>query len=221
MKADKDYILNMLSRIAEAIAETFGESCETLVHDMEKPGYPIAAIYNGHVSGRSVGDTTDIFGHDSYREGLGSYFKPGEDYINMMAVTPDGRKIKSTTVECNTEEWHYAIGINFDCTDIGNAADGLRKAVDMMERFLMTDRDLDKAVGEKISTSLEGVFIECMNEIGLPAAAMKKKDRVRLIGLLNERDAFSYQKSVSYVAEQLGVSRYTIYEYIRELEKED
>ena len=47
---------------------------------------------------------------------------------------------------------------------------------------------------------------------------MKKNDRVQLIALLMQRNAFSFQKSITYVAEQLQVSRYTIYKYCHEVE---
>ena len=34
---------------------------------------------------------------------------------------------------------------------------------------------------------------------------------------LRERNAFSYRKSVPYVAGRLGVSRYTVYKYLEEV----
>ena len=48
-------------------------------------------------------------------------------------------------------------------------------------------------------------------------AALSKKDRVKLIALLDQKNAFSYRKSVPYVAKRLGVSRYTVYKYLSEL----
>ena len=48
---------------------------------------------------------------------------------------------------------------------------------------------------------------------------MKKNDRLQLIALLIQRNAFSFQKSITYVAEQLNVSRYTIYKYCHEVEE--
>lgn len=51
-----------LDRTAKGIAQMFGSSCETLVHDMSVPDHPILSIYNGHVSGREVGSTMDIMG---------------------------------------------------------------------------------------------------------------------------------------------------------------
>lgn len=47
----KEQALDNLKRTARAIATTFGSTCETLIHDMSKPGYPILTIYNAQVSG--------------------------------------------------------------------------------------------------------------------------------------------------------------------------
>ena len=51
-------------------------------------------------------------------------------------------------------------------------------------------------------------------------------DRLRVIEYLKNMDAFSYRRAVPYVAAHLGVSRYTIYKYLDEVnakqqEKED
>ena len=48
----KDEAFEFLDRTARGIAEMFGTSCETLVHDMGNPKHPILSIYNGQVSGR-------------------------------------------------------------------------------------------------------------------------------------------------------------------------
>ena len=40
---------------------------------------------------------------------------------------------------------------------------------------------------------------------------------MRLVTMLEQRNAFSYRKSVPYVAKHLGVSRYTIYKYLGEI----
>ena len=58
----RDQAFEFLDRTARGIAEMFGSSCETLVHDMGVPTHPILSIYNGHVSGREVGSTMDIMG---------------------------------------------------------------------------------------------------------------------------------------------------------------
>ena len=51
---DREEAFEFLDRTARGIAEMFGSTCETLVHDMGDPSHPILSIYNGHVSGRTV-----------------------------------------------------------------------------------------------------------------------------------------------------------------------
>ena len=41
--------------------------------------------------------------------------------------------------------------------------------------------------------------------------------RDSIIAMLEQRNAFSFRKSVPYVAKHLGVSRYTVYKYLSEL----
>ena len=49
---------------------------------------------------------------------------------------------------------------------------------------------------------------------------MKKNDRIDLIRLLKEEHAFKYQKSVPFVSEKLGLSRYTIYNYLKSCDED-
>ena len=46
---------------------------------------------------------------------------------------------------------------------------------------------------------------------------MNNDDRLKMISLLEKRNAFSYRKSVPFVARNLGVSRYTVYKYLSEV----
>ena len=61
------------------------------------------------------------------------------------------------------------------------------------------------------------IELEKMNK---KIVGMNKNDRINLIRNLKHAGVFKIQKSVPYVAEQLGVSRYTIYNYLNEIEDE-
>ncbi len=206
----QEQVLDYLKRSAEAIALMFGPNCETLIHDMSKPGHPILAIYNGHVSGRSVGSTADIFGGDIYSEGSREHFKRNEDDINTLAVTKSGHHVKSTTIQYVGKGYHYAFGINYDY-------ECLAAALPALESLVQSDLDLDKVITENTGNQLDTIFADCVRLVGKPVDSMSKSDRIQMITLLNERGAFSFQKSVSYVAEQMHLSRYTIYKYLHEI----
>ena len=51
-------------------------------------------------------------------------------------------------------------------------------------------------------------------DIGGPLAELTREDKQRAVKLLNDRGAFRLRKSVEQVAEVLGVSRFTVYNYL-------
>lgn len=203
----REEALEFLDRTARGIAAMFGSSCETLIQDMAEPDHPILSIYNGHVSGRGVGSTLDVLGtglaldEDMYTA----------DLVNMAATTPDGRLIKSSTFHLMGEGYNLALGINFDYSALVYAN---RILVDLMN----AQADLRSALWqEEDSKQLSQLFGRCVDTVGKPVSTLTKKDRLRIIALLEQQNAFSYRKAVPYVAQHLGVSRYTVYKYLGEL----
>jgi predicted transcriptional regulator YheO len=184
----------------------FGPSCETLVHDMGVPSHPILSIYNGHVSGRSVGSTQDILGTSRELDQEATV----TDFVNLLATTPNGQQIKSSTFHMIGEDYNLALGINFDFTSLAFATRTLNGLVSAGD-------ELKKAMWQKCDDRLDELLESCLEVIGKPATALNKNERMRVISMLNERDAFSYRKSVPFVSQRLGVSRYTVYKYLSEL----
>ena len=206
---NREEAFEFLDRTARGIAEMFGSSCETLVHDMGVPTHPILSIYNGHVSGREVGSTMDIMGIGLTLDEQAAT----TDQVNLAAVTPDGRQTKSSTFHMIGEDYNLALGINFDYTSLVFAN---RILGDLMN----ARSDLRSALWQPDNAKqLADLFDQCVAEMGKPVEIMGKAERLRLISLLRRRSAFSYRKSVPYVAGRLSVSRYTVYKYLDEVEK--
>lgn len=51
-------------------------------------------------------------------------------------------------------------------------------------------------------------------ELGAPLPKLSREDKQRAVRLLEQRGAFTLRKSIEDVAELLGVSRFTVYNYI-------
>ena len=51
-------------------------------------------------------------------------------------------------------------------------------------------------------------------ELGAPLAHLSRTDKQRAVRLLDERGAFLLRKSVDEVADRMGVSRITVYNYL-------
>ena len=182
---DREEAFEFLDRTARGIAEMFGSTCETLVHDMGDPSHPILSIYNGHVSGRTVGSTLDILGtaKELDEDALVT------DFVNLYATTPSGQQIKSSTFHLIGEGYNLALGINFDYSSLVYAN---RILVDLMS----AEADLQSALWHGGDSRLA---------------------RMKIIALLDQKNAFSFRKSVPFVAKRLQVSRYTVYKYLGEL----
>jgi hypothetical protein len=67
-------------------------------------------------------------------------------------------------------------------------------------------------------THLDGALSELLAmaevEIGRPLAEMSRADKQRVVRFLDERGAFALRKAVETVADALGVSRFTVYNYL-------
>ena len=50
-----------------------------------------------------------------------------------------------------------------------------------------------------------------------PVAYMQKEDKLSIVGNLANRGIFDVKGSVEYVAECLGVTNFTVYNYLKEL----
>ena len=61
---------------------------------------------------------------------------------------------------------------------------------------------------------LAGILADVQREFAAPLHDLPRPDKQRAVRLLEEAGAFSYRKSVESVASALGVSRFTVYNYL-------
>lgn len=203
---NRDEAYAFLCKLAEGIAETFGPSCETLIHDLSVPSHPILKICNNDVSGREAGSTEDIYGGN---------IAPGEerplikaDYVNHLAITKKGKKVKTSTWVMEGENFRFGFGINFDFG-------ALEDVVKALEAFTRVNSDLGEAIShDNKDNGLEAMVQACVAAGGKKVEDMTKQDRLEVIRKLRSMNAFRFQKAVPYVAEVLAVSRYSVYKYL-------
>src|SRR5215469_7794856 len=123
--AEKEYLLNFVSRLADALGQTVGKFCEVVVHDFSSPESSIIAIANGSLTGRQVGDTLDALGFQLLKT------HPASDLLNYAAKTKDGKELRSSSIFLRDEKGQIfgALCINVDVS-------GLRKAQEWIQEAL-------------------------------------------------------------------------------------
>ena len=204
----KDELFAILDVVAKGIAETFGPNCETLIQDLTTLSHPILSIYNSQVTGRSVGSTTSI--NDGapadYALELSRLQSP---HINMLAAE-DNRHMKSTTIPVFAEDGVLGLGINFDFTAFEQAEQAI-KALTAINGFLYEDLRKNQPL------QIDSLFQEAAAGFAKPMNALTKEERLVLMTRLKSNHFFEQHKAIPYLAEQLGISRHTVYKDLKEI----
>ncbi|MGW1676878.1 helix-turn-helix domain-containing protein [Saccharopolyspora sp. NPDC002376] len=67
---------------------------------------------------------------------------------------------------------------------------------------------------EELTSALDRIIRAVETELGGPLPDLPRPEKQRAVRLLEERGAFTMRKSVETVAKALGVSRFTVYNYL-------
>ena len=179
-----------------------------VVHDLSRHAdHTIAAIENGHVTGRKVGDGASYV----VIEQLATNDPQPQDHLCYLTKTPDGKILKSSTMYIRNNKGKVSgiLAINYDISRL--------LMVDDAVHDLISTGDQPQPEPEKIvnvNDLLEELIQQSVTLVGKPVALMNKEDKVKAIRFLNENGAFLITKSGDKIAKYFGISKYTLYSYI-------
>ncbi len=203
--------LNLLSDIAKCIALQFGDNCEVVLHDLTLPyDQTIVAIWNGHVTGRKIGDG----GTNAGLEILKGSASPDDQY-SYINSTPSGRVLRSSSKYFRDEygKVNGSLCINFDITDIIRYENTLRS-------FTCSDSPSSAKSPElfvgNVDELLEIMMKEAVNATGKTVGNLTKEEKVAIVHNLEDKGFFLIKKAAEKLADFLGLSRYSIYNYLNE-----
>lgn len=204
-------IFDNLKQVAKALVGTFGRNCEVAVHDLKKLPHSLVHI-EGVVTGREPGaPITDLALRALRREK-----DQVKDICNHKTVTKNGRRLKSSTTFIRNEAGHVigAFCINFDITDFLNS-------ISLLGGFVQTADQKGDRRGEAFASSMnetiEALMEQVVSRAGKQPATMSREEKVQLVQSLEYQGAFLLRGAVEFVAKALGVSKFTVYNYLKEV----
>lgn len=210
---DRDkQILESQYLVADTIAGMFGQGCEVVIHSLEDLGRSIVKIVHGEVTGRAVGSPiTDL--------GLKVANKAFESSDNIIgpyfSMTKAGKPLKSTTMIIRNDEG-APIGflcINFDLSlPIGQLCAEFSPSSETPPSGENFAPDVGELVAQAVADELEAIS-------RITGVSPTEKNR-RVVANLELRSIFDIKGAVELVAGELGVTKHTIYKYLRELRGE-
>lgn len=197
-----DAYFQMMSPLVRGIAATFGRTCEVVLHDFRHPEHSIVEIA-GEVTNRHIGGSMSQIGLEILAQG-----DAAQDKLNYLIRTSDGQFIKSSTILLRDPHGHIfgALCINLDVTE-------LRFLAHLMGELAGMSSEQPTAItfGDDVGQIIQAVLREQEIALGHPLTHLTRKERLALFQELDQRGIFTLQRAVPQVAEQLGISRATIY----------
>lgn len=188
---------------AEAFSRLLHPFAEVVVHDLEKDR--IEAIYNS-LSRREVGDDSylDRIDFDESETVIGPYNK-----LNW-----DGRSMKSISILIRNERGKAE---GFLCVNVDVSV------FDSASRVLQTFLQNNVEMPEETQRLFKDDLYEKMNlyvqnycrEHQVSVEALSREEKQEIIHLLDDDGAFQGKNAANYIGRVLGVSRATVYNYLK------
>lgn len=203
--------LKVLLPMLKGIAKVLGTRYEVILHDLSHVESSIIGI-EGSITNRSVGAPATNF----LLSVLKKYGNDAPDTFNYKSTTSDGRILRSSTIFIRDKgKIIGCLCINQDLTDYYVSSK-------LLQELIVTEPDLAESDGKEtfardineVMESIVGAELELFNK---PVAYMQKEDKLAIVQKLEEKGIFDVKGSVEYVADRLGVTNFTIYNYLKEI----
>jgi predicted transcriptional regulator YheO len=198
--------IDELRQIAVGVQKLFGPSCEVVIHDFTDLEHSIIHI-EGNVTGRSIGGAaTDLLLACVRNRST------GRDIHNYKTYLSSGHVMRSSTMFLRDEdgEAYGAFCINLDITPFMTIHRYLESFVEA------TTEDVSETFADDLHETIRSILMETISEMRAELPILTRSEKVGLIARLDEKGVFQVKKSVSILADELGLSRSTLYNYLSE-----
>ncbi|MHC1479131.1 helix-turn-helix transcriptional regulator [Frateuria aurantia] len=215
---ERKALLGVLRPIITVIGNVVGENVEVVLHDLTQPENSILSIINGHVSGRQVGDS--ILSGPDQDKGFVELLRTtevdtetGHSIISgYQTFTRDGRELQSSTVIFRDHAGtpFASLCVNADLAVVVQAHALLQSLLNV--RTDPSPSTTGTAAG--VDVLMREIISDAVKRFGKTVGAMNKEEKVHAVEAMMERGLFIVKGGIGRAASALGVTRFTIYNYL-------
>ena len=205
---ENQIIIETLKQLVEPMGLSMVNT-EVVVHDLSLLPNSIVAIH-GDLTGRKIGSpATDLLLQQASQRNFDSM-------VGYHSVLPDGRETRSTTIAIRNSAGEPVATL---CT---NSDIGVWQELTKVVSF-MTDkiRPATEAYVQDVDELSELLLQRAVALQQVPVELMRKEHKLEVVRHVRAGGMFLLRDAVETVAAALRVSRFTIYNYINEIEQEE
>ena len=208
-------ILAHYVKIGELLAEMFEPHLEVAVHDLRYPEHSIIAIFNGHITGRNIGEGTSDLGYEKVSG------KVPDKVVNYKNESPDGKPLKSSslTIRNNKGDIIGSLGLNYDISVFDQFSNVLSIFTNTEENTITHGKEAFFYGNTKEDIHIAINHYKISN--GLTNKVLSRKDKHDVIRFLIRGGHLNKRGAVAIIGEALSVTRPTVYKYIKEIKSKN
>jgi len=208
-------ILAHYVKVGELLAEMFEPHLEVAVHDLRYPEHSIIAIFNGHITGRNVGEGTSDLGYEKVSG------KVPDKVVNYKNESPDGKPLKSSslTIRNNKGDIIGSLGLNYDISVFDQFSNVLSIFTNTEENTIIRGKEAFFYGNTKEDIHIAINHYKISN--GLTNKVLSRKDKHDVIRFLIRGGHLNKRGAVAIIGEVLSVTRPTVYKYIKEIKSKN
>ncbi|MHC1748959.1 MAG: transcriptional regulator [Cellulosilyticaceae bacterium] len=213
-------------KIVEFLGTVLGPDYEIVLQDPTNKLHSIIAIYNGHITGRSIGSPLSDLGLKIITE---RSYHHADYQVNYNGLSKDNKLLRSSTFFIKDDDGLIGLlCISFDSSKyLSLSKDILRlcnpdRMVNENYNFSPTPSSL--TISENFTGSISeltvSVLKECFPNMYVDPSRLNKDEKMYIVECLYNKGVFLVKGAISQVASLLYCSDATIYRYLNKISKQ-
>ncbi|UOF88984.1 PAS domain-containing protein [Fodinisporobacter ferrooxydans] len=209
MKECHKAIFDLAIRTADMLVKMFGSRCEVAVHNFDNLEQSLIHLA-GSITDRKIGSPIT----DLVLQELNKPITEINDMPNYKTQSKNGIVMKSSTVFLRDADDHIigALCMNYDISllmqlegEVGN--------------FITFDEEQSKSENffSSVHDVIQGMAEQVLQGFKKAPSVMSMDEKVECVRQLEQRGTFLIKGATEYVATILGVSKFTIYNYLQKI----
>jgi predicted transcriptional regulator YheO len=202
-------VFDLAIRTADMLVKMFGKRCEVAVHNFENLEKSLIHLA-GSVTNRTVGSPiTDLVLHE-----LNKPTSEIKDIPNYKTQSNKGVIMKSSTVFLRDDKDKVigALCINYDISLFIQTGGEIESFIRFDEEQIKTEN-----FSSSVHDVIHGMVEHVLHGLKKAPSVMSMEEKVECVRQLEERGTFLIKGSTEYIANALGVSKFTIYNYLQKI----
>ncbi|MCB0330287.1 MAG: PAS domain-containing protein [Bdellovibrionales bacterium] len=208
--SEDDRLLDRYKEVGKVVAQMFHPLLEVIVHDYRIPQNSVVAAFNAHITGREIGDPITSLG----KERLAGEGSVPDTIVNYENETPDGRPLKSSSIAIRNDSGEYvgSLCFNFSTDILLDISHLIQSLVSTSEELPKPERFTVNTPREEIQNTIRSYIIDN----AMQSKSLSGGDKQQIVEHLRNRGLFNQRGAVTLVAQELNLSRPSVYRYLQE-----